>query len=61
MTHAEFKRLSCSKAKQSNVAAKFRFACHDRKSSIKASDSWIKRVSNNITGFYDPRKAKVVS
>ena len=22
------------------------------------SDSWTKRQSNNVTGFYDPRKAK---
>ena len=26
---------------------------------VKAmSDSWVKRQSNNVRGFYDPRKAK---
>ena len=28
------------------------------KSKRKLNDTWSKRVSNNVTGFYDPKKAK---
>ena len=28
------------------------------KAKRKLNDTWSKRVSNNVTGFYDPKKAK---
>lgn len=29
------------------------------KAKRQLSDSWTKRKSNNVTGFYDPKKARV--
>lgn len=55
MAHAKFARLSeMNKA----LDAGGNEAVGVAKAKRQLSDTWTKRVSNNVTGFFDPKKAR---
>ncbi len=54
--YAKFKRLAVLNEQQDTGTDVERQAAG--KAKRKLNDTWVKRKSNNTTGFYDPRKAK---
>lgn len=53
--YAKFARL---KAMNTDIDAGGDAASGIAKAKRKLNDSWTKRQSNNVAGFYDPKKAK---
>lgn len=53
--HAKFVRL---KAMNTAIDAGGDAAAGVAKQKRKLNDTWSKRVSNNVQGFYDPKKAR---
>lgn len=58
---AQFKRMACNSTAEARAVLKFEKALHlQGKALRKMSDSWDKRNSSNIVGFFDQKKAREI-